>query len=768
MNFGRNCPVVYLFFSCFYKIEYKPIIALIMRIRIVCLFVCLLVFQFCPAQREVAVYPCPQEISLKGKYTVLPESYRVIGNEKTVSYAIQKLTDLLGKEQRETSEFTVYIGKKGDKAIRKYVKLIPQHPEAYYLLVSDDKIVLAGADERGTYYAVQTLTQLLQAGQFPQVEIRDFPTVRFRGVVEGFYGTPWSHQARLRQLRFYGENKLNTYIYGPKDDPFHSSPNWRKPYPDNEAAQIAELVKVARENAVDFVWAIHPGQDIKWNSEDRDLLLAKFERMYQLGVRSFAVFFDDISGEGTNPVRQAELLNDIDNHFVKVKGDVTPLIMCPTEYNKSWSNPAKGYLATLGTKLNPSIQIMWTGDRVISDITEEGLKWINGKIQRPAYIWWNFPVSDYVRDHLLMGAVYGLDTHIGKQMSGFVTNPMEHAEASKIAVFSVADYAWNPEKFNSIKSWQAAVKAVLPGEAEMLQVFVNHNADLGPNGHGYRRDESVEIQPLVGRFLKDCRAGKYQREDYVALMDEYAKMVEAADVLSVNQENPQLIAEIQPWIEQFRVMGLTGMEVLSMLSAVETGDQELFMRKYKHAKALQRRSFLIDQAYNQNPYQPGVKTGSKIMQPLIDTLFVWATQRYNQKTGSQLSSEIFTSPHQSYSTVVQFRNLPVRLKNNRVIVSPMLEVVKWGAGEYLGVKLDQEYVLQAVDADFGVKNSAAWLQLEVSADGVNWSTVPVQQNGNQLKAVMKDVHGQYVRILNKSGKGQESYLRKFILVIGKK
>ena len=209
--------------------------------------------------------------------------------------------------------------------------------------------------------------------------------------------------------------------------------------------------------------------------------------------------------------------------------------MCPTEYNKSWSNPAKGYLATLGTKLNPSIQIMWTGDRVISDITEEGLKWINGKIQRPAYIWWNFPVSDYVRDHLLMGAVYGLDTHIGKQMSGFVTNPMEHAEASKIAVFSVADYAWNPEKFNSIKSWQAAVKAVLPGEAEMLQVFVNHNADLGPNGHGYRRDESVEIQPLVGRFLKDCRAGKYQREDYVALMDEYAKMVEAADVLSVNQ-----------------------------------------------------------------------------------------------------------------------------------------------------------------------------------------------------------------------------------------
>ena len=104
--------------------------------------------------------------------------------------------------------------------------------------------------------------------------------------------------------------------------------------------------------------------------------------MYQLGVRSFAVFFDDISGEGTNPQKQAELLNYIDEAFVKAKPDVTPLIMCPTEYNKSWSNPKGNYLTTLGEKLNPSVQIMWTGDRVISDITRDGISWINERIKR--------------------------------------------------------------------------------------------------------------------------------------------------------------------------------------------------------------------------------------------------------------------------------------------------------------------------------------------------------------------------------------------------
>ena len=220
----------------------------------------------------------------------------------------------------------------------------------------------------------------------------------------------------MRQLRFYGENKLNTYIYGPKDDPFHSSPNWRKPYPAKEAARLAELVKVANENEVDFVWAIHPGLDIRWETSDRDSLMAKFEHMYDLGVRSFAVFFDDISGEGAKADRQVELLNYIDDHFVQVKPDVTPLIVCPTEYNKGWARPESGYLATIGEKLNPSVEVMWTGDRVISEITKEGVEWIREQIKRPSYIWWNFPVSDYVRDHLLLGEVYGIGKDI--MMSG--------------------------------------------------------------------------------------------------------------------------------------------------------------------------------------------------------------------------------------------------------------------------------------------------------------------------------------------------------------
>mgnify|MGYP000550296128 CR=1 FL=1 len=87
-------------------------------------------------------------------------------------------------------------------------------------------------------------------------------------------------------------------------------------------------MECARRNEVLFYWAIHPGKDIRWNTEDRDLLMEKFESMYRLGIRAFAVFFDDISGEGTSAEKQVELLNDIYHNFVKVKGDVAPLLMC--------------------------------------------------------------------------------------------------------------------------------------------------------------------------------------------------------------------------------------------------------------------------------------------------------------------------------------------------------------------------------------------------------------------------------------------------------
>ena len=572
--------------------------------------------------------PTPQKYVGSEDSVFIPARYSLQVGATLRGSAAEQLLAGLFPDAAVTADFSVCIGMKGDKSVRKYAARIPKQAEGYYLKIDKEGIVVAGADRRGVFYGVQTLVQLIALPKLPLVEVSDYPDVPYRGVVEGFYGVPWSREARLSQLDFYGRNKMNIYIYGPKDDPYHSSPNWRKPYPAQEAEQLKELVECARRNEVLFYWAIHPGKDIRWNTEDRDLLMEKFESMYRLGIRAFAVFFDDISGEGTSAEKQVELLNDIYHNFVKVKGDVAPLLMCPTEYNRLWTKLEGGYLATLGGKLHPDIGILWTGDKVVACIDKPTMQFVNPLLKRKAFIWWNFPVSDYVRDRLLLGAVYGNGTDIDDDISAFISNPMEHAEASKIALFSIADYAWNMDAYKSDASWRRAVRYLMPGHAAALQVFASHNSDLGGNEHDFRREESEQIRPALERLLDAyCREGKREVAAASAVTEECERMIASADLLLASDENPALIKEISPWLMQFKLLGEFGREVLCMLAAQCDGKKTELEKAASHAKALQVLMKKIDATYNQNGFQPGVKTGSCHLKPAFDRLYQEVVQR---------------------------------------------------------------------------------------------------------------------------------------------
>ena len=61
-----------------------------------------------------------------------------------------------------------------------------------------------------------------------------------RGVIEGFYGRPFSHEQRLGLIRFIGAHGFNCYAYAPKNDPLHRE-RWRDPYPADEIARFRAL-----------------------------------------------------------------------------------------------------------------------------------------------------------------------------------------------------------------------------------------------------------------------------------------------------------------------------------------------------------------------------------------------------------------------------------------------------------------------------------------------------------------------------------------------
>ena len=431
---------------------------------------------------------------------------------------------------------------------------------SYALNIAPNGITIKAFDRLGAFYAIQTLRQIVESpasedGMLPALSIVDWPDLKYRGVVEGFYGTPWSHEVRLSLIDTYGRYKMNYYIYGPKDDPYHSSPYWREPYPAKEAQQIKELVEACNRNRVHFVWAVHPGKDIKWEESDIQNLLKKFNAMYDLGVRAFAVHFDDIEGNGTNPYYQTELMNILNDDFVKVKGDVEPLIVCPTEYTRLWANPTeRGSLMVYGKELDPSVDVFWTGDAVCSDMTPRTMEWISSRIQRPALFWWNFPVTDYARHIMMQGPVYGLSpTLTERETRGLVSNPMEHGEASKLALYSVADYTWNTEAYNPIDSWERALEALAPEVYEAYRLFAIHSCDTET---GYRRHESWETKTFG---FED-----YTPELSAKLMEEL-KRIEALPAAMKPMKNKALLNELQPWIVELGKLGTRCRKALEML-----------------------------------------------------------------------------------------------------------------------------------------------------------------------------------------------------------
>jgi hyaluronoglucosaminidase len=715
------------------------------------------------SQAQVSnINPVPQQVENLAEFLIdIPAEWTVV-TDKTVtsSYALDAL-NTAAPAVAPKATFKVTLGWGNQKAIKKYKKLVPTKAEGYYLKVTDKEIVIAAADERGAFYGVQSLLAMMKYGKLQTCAITDFPDVAFRGVVEGFYGTPWSQEDRLSQFDFYAKNKMNVYIYGPKDDPYHRD-KWRVPYPAEEAARLKVLLDAAHKNGVNFYWAIHPGVDIKWTEADRDAMMNKLETMYQLGVRSFAVFFDDIWGEGTKADKQADLLNYINTNFVKAKGDVSPLVMCPTEYNRGWANEKGGYLRTLGSDMDKSVEIMWTGNSVVHTIDKESMEWINERIQRKGYIWLNFPVSDFVRDHILLGPTYGNGLDIAEDLSGFVSNPMEHAESSKIALYSIADYTWNMKNYDYMSSWDKALKDLLPESAEALKIWASYNEDLGPNGHGFRRDESRELQPIAKAALKG---------DKNAIAQLYVKCMElklAINLLLADKTNPALIVEQRPWLEYGKLVAQFGMNVCAtaMTNLDKASGFINFDNLYKEARSIQAQMYNLANSDILHPHQPGIKVGSLVLIPTLNEIFANTVNAYNATHNTAYSPVCEYQPYSITATVPQLAKLTVTARGNDVRVNDVLEVVNWAPGAEFVINSDRAVSMQGMDFNFGVKGVAEKFTLELQGEDGNWRKVSllhysaddtVIHTGGELTGMK----AQKIRLTNTSGEEVQAYFKGF-------
>jgi hypothetical protein len=357
-----------------------------------------------------------------------------------------------------------------------------------------------------------------------------------RGIIEGFYGPPWSHRERLDLLAFCGRHGLNAFVYAPKDDPYHRE-SWREPYPPAELARLAELVAAAERHGVAFHWSVAPGLDVCHACDD-DLarLVAKAEQLWSIGVRSFHILYDDIAdelhcdldrqrfGAEASPVAAAEahLANRFLAEFLRPRGEAGPLVVCPLEYHGTHTSP---YRETLGARLEPDVVLWWTGPEVVSPtIAAADVAAARAAFGgHPLLLWDNYPVNDFEPSRLFLGPLVGREA---LDLAGAVANGMVQAAPSKLAFATFADWARDPAAYDPEASWEAAL-AALGGEAAGALRVLAAASRSGPLGGA---DELAEP----------------------------AALARAADELTVRLDDAWFLDAAEPWLETLAALGAGG------------------------------------------------------------------------------------------------------------------------------------------------------------------------------------------------------------------
>jgi hyaluronoglucosaminidase len=293
--------------------------------------------------------------------------------------------------------------------------------------------------------------------------------VKVRGLIEGFYGTPWTHAERLDLVRFCAEHGLNTWVHAPKDDPYHRT-RWREPYPNEELDRLAELVHEAERAEVDFAYAIAPGLDICYSSDaEFERVLTKLEQVRSIGVRHFQLLWDDVEhalhcaedealyGDAERPTGAAQAL--FSNRFAREVQQPGPLVVCPMAYAGTGDG---AYRRSFAPALDDGIVLYWTGPEVVSQgiVREELDMSVHRYAGHEHLLWDNYPVNDWNPATLFLGPLRGRDPRLADgPLRGIVANAMVQAVPSKLGLATVADWAREPVSYDPHASFERALRA---------------------------------------------------------------------------------------------------------------------------------------------------------------------------------------------------------------------------------------------------------------------------------------------------------------------
>lgn len=571
---------------------------------------------------QYEIYPTPQKAVYGAEGFIIRPEVNVVFDSSVDEATRAHLNDVLAmkeksvtvSEERVTGKTNILVGINGSgEYAETYIKehytvdeSLFAHYGSYFFDTTQNEIVILGRNTDAAFYGITTLKAIfnqIDGSRIGHLTMEDYADVNIRGFIEGYYGMPWTNEDRMELMRFGGDIKMTSYIFAPKNDPYHKE-KWREEYPADELARLKEMVDVGNATKCRFVWTAHPfmgGFDPNNAEQEIQTLINKFEHLYNdAGVRQFGVLGDDVGGLSRTIV--VDMMQKV-GEWAESKGDVYDVVFCPAGYNHSWQGDYSE-LNSYDKDFPENVQIFWTGEAVCQPIEQKTLDHfrdqnaVNGKRRAPLF-WLNWPVNDINHSRMIMGhATKLLQTNINtNDLAGAVTNPMQESEPSKVAIFQLADYAWNVESFNGRQCWEDSFKYIEPNAADEMYTLAKHMSNPEPNGHGLVMPESEELAPKLDELRTALEAGTATEAQIDAIIAEFETIIAACDGFEAKSRNEELKEDLAPFIASMRDLCEAGVNFLQAKKTLDAQDslgafnfytagQEKLKASEKHTKPM--------------------------------------------------------------------------------------------------------------------------------------------------------------------------------------
>lgn len=268
------------------------------------------------------------------------------------------------------------------------------------------------------------------------------------GIIEGFYGKAWTWSERADLVSFLSEHGYTFYLYAPKADACLRR-DWKTDHSTEQQKSLAGFAEHCRKAGVSFGLGLSPfGLFEDFSASNRAALEQKLSMLAGYGINELAVLFDDMpAGQADLAGRQVEIMHWIRDWLTR-HSDVSRLQMCPSYYSddivldKVFGQRPDGYLEQLGSELDATIDVFWTGEEVCSkEIGTGHLKRVGQQLRRKPMLWDNYPVNDGQRmsQFLHLRAFSGRPAVIAPLIAGHGINPAVQPVLTRIPALTLVD-----------------------------------------------------------------------------------------------------------------------------------------------------------------------------------------------------------------------------------------------------------------------------------------------------------------------------------------